>query len=1565
MQLAIRRLEVEVVGPPGSVFLVQLTTDRRHWTDLRFDAAARVFYLVDDVTGPAVVRVSVNGRPVEERDVLLTGAPLVEGFLVDQVPGPRTWRGRRRVPYRSQPGLIGVLLHGGAPVGPDILVAYGLAPSQVASYVFDLGGADPVAVVGALRVDPRVYAAGPLCSVAGGDPAIFTGRLRVRFRADVSRREIHDTLADVLGRGGDFARLSFAAGLFEVDPPGTVGEEVTTLAERLLARGNVVFAEPVLAGPVRLHSTAPLDELWPLLWAQQRIGLPAAWDGPAGKGAPITVGIFDLGFGEFGLASQRDLDGRVLDNSYQTLADGVRDWHGLHCAGVLAAGANNVATTSATRGATGGTVGVAPGVRLLPLLSAQSTRDHQPGDENTLRWAAGLARPDGAPELPDPPAALFSCSFGYENAPLGGATELLLQELAFHGRDGRGCPFFISAGDYANNIFLDGPWGWSQYTFSCGATTIDHEGDESRALYSSWGRLEWCAPSSYKFGPSDLDLPHRYVLATTEDPSTASTKTSSVVVATSPQPHPGSSRIPVDDVTPFLGQTGRALILGDPSAGGEAFYLNQVDQTHGTLELQPEPASTHDKGTDVYLPADVCTFGETSAAAPLCAGVGALVLSTQPSLTWIEAREILRSTAVHHDLYISTLDSGSTVNKRLWDGLGRSEYLGYGRLDALAAVNAAAAHDPRAQRSHEIVNVWILPPTGPVAAASAVDHPQYGQDHRIAATIRNNGTETGYELWVRFHLAPDDNGDLKTVEDWTPINGEGNLAPGIWTKGTYLIDETSLAGIPGNGGTAVAIVDWPASLQPPASFAPQLLVEITPQDGRTPAGDPIAGFDPTAGNPCLYTQPLNLEGGDAVVDFSTQRGSSWGPAETRIGLSTAPRTVSFRITVWHPTRALTASDVTVTSVHVGRDGSTSTTVPSIYDSQVDAGVVTLYVAVDAQAADAEVTVRVSVNGTAAPFDCTFEVVLPVCLALALDYSGSMRMADGTRTHWDVAQEAAATVQALLGKLLIDSDVAAASLIGTVRFAAGDSDDLVAGLQTSLAEVSTAFTAFPMPPAQYATPVGGGVLAARDMIDDAPTGDVARSRAILLLTDGQQNRAPYLAEIQAAGQSDTARYLPSIVTGPSNGFAVHACAFGPEGEAASQALHAFVEGTDVHPGYGGKLYWTPDLGASGAPSGLLEAMLDMLGEIVGAERVQPDPGTSDHTLWIEPGVTRAVFVVRPDDSAVPLELLGPTLERPHFFDGSVNQEVTLDPLTVVGTPQFLTDVRVAVVESPRPGPWRIRNTNDGSWVAGGAVVDLRLRSRFSVSPARPAPGDTLSLVADLREDGRPVTGAEVVVSVDGPGESVPALLTAHVAGHVGGKGSKFDKVAFLNRLKFAGPAVTARTLLLRDALAARALKNPREAGLVRVRRQVVLRATDVPGRYVGQCVASAAPGPVSLRFEARGTTRSGQRFARVRTMATHLVAAPDTAATRIDLSDLGATGARTRWRITLEPRDAKGAPLGPGLTDTLRLRVGQRRPVDLVDNLDGTYTAEFEAKAGLAPPPLWLHHARGRTRLAAP
>lgn len=116
---------------------------------------------------------------------------------------------------------------------------------------------------------------------------------------------------------------------------------------------------------------------------------------------------------------------------------------------------------------------------------------------------------------------------------------------------------------------------------------------------------------------------------------------------------------------------------------------------------QPAIFTTDRRGLAGYNPGSVIrgnaqgdytnSFGGTSAAAPLAAGIAALVLSVNPDLTVAQVRDLLRKTA-------DRIGDASSYNI-----YGHSDQLGYGRLNAAKAVEAAHHYASSAPKTPTIL----------------------------------------------------------------------------------------------------------------------------------------------------------------------------------------------------------------------------------------------------------------------------------------------------------------------------------------------------------------------------------------------------------------------------------------------------------------------------------------------------------------------------------------------------------------------------------------------------------------------------------------------------------------------------------------------------------------------------------------------------------------------------------------------------------------------------------------------------------------------------------------------
>ncbi len=144
--------------------------------------------------------------------------------------------------------------------------------------------------------------------------------------------------------------------------------------------------------------------------------------------------------------------------------------------------------------------------------------------------------------------------------------------------------------------------------------------------------------------------------------------------------------------------------------------------------------------------ADDCTddFGGTSAAAPLAAGVVALMLEANPKLTWRDVQHILVKSAAQND----SDDNEWAFNAA---GLHINHKYGFGRVDAAAAVALAASWEQ-------------VPETLSLSTSTHVDQSVPDNDSEgIASTLTINQNLRLEHVEVLFNARHESLGDLRVV----------------------------------------------------------------------------------------------------------------------------------------------------------------------------------------------------------------------------------------------------------------------------------------------------------------------------------------------------------------------------------------------------------------------------------------------------------------------------------------------------------------------------------------------------------------------------------------------------------------------------------------------------------------------------------------------------------------------------------------------------------------------------------------------------------------------------------
>ncbi len=523
----------------------------------------------------------------------------------------------------------------------------------------------------ALRAAPDVRFAGDvLVQPDTGRPILYTENLYVRFQPTLDADKCEQLLRDaglMVKRSLDFADNAY----FATAPEGT-GQQVFEIAERLLAKSEVLYCHPELIQP----RVAKL--IFPQQWhlkatilnganVNAHVNVEEAHSVTLGELATIAViddGV-DIDHPEFSTQGKIVAPRDVTLQSDDPRPKSIDDMHGNACAGVACA--------SGVDGASG----VAPRSKLIPI-----------------RLSSGLgsvSEADAFKHAADHGADVISCSWGPQDGlwfkpqdplhnhvePLPASTRDALLYATTHGRGGKGCVVFFAAGNGRESVDNDG------YASSPMVIAVAACNDTSRrSVYSDFGKAVWCCFPSSDFGFAPFQQ--------------------------------------LDPLTPGIWTTDRVGASG----------YNNGNTAIGDL-----------KGNYTN------SFGGTSSACPGAAGVAALVISANPTLTVADVRDILRRACIKID-----------PQNGQYDQDGHSPFYGYGRLDAGAAVKLAKEKLGRLSVFSKLVNIPI-PDLGRIE--ESVDVGEAAIVEGVIASVRLQHTYIG-DLVVTL-LPPSDSGLAKVV----------------------------------------------------------------------------------------------------------------------------------------------------------------------------------------------------------------------------------------------------------------------------------------------------------------------------------------------------------------------------------------------------------------------------------------------------------------------------------------------------------------------------------------------------------------------------------------------------------------------------------------------------------------------------------------------------------------------------------------------------------------------------------------------------------------------------------
>ena len=698
------------------------------------------YHLVAQAAGHDCCERAVKVEATGLRTVLLLGATELQLPYAGSVKMPSLYRGRVKTPFQPRPDLVAIALDDVVP--PESMQAIETNSAKLTSVFLDSehqpphharvfrfpSGVSPAfrqGTINQLLAISGVHVLGPLVHFDAKESiSCLTDELVVRFHPYVRREQIDDLVHRYKFKM--LRKLVVAENLFVFSMAEPPSYEMLDVANEVARNGLVDYAEPNLISigihdavgqPTQERLVGPGDFLFPMQWHLSLIRCPQAWElirhrmsPDVAMGSPdITIAVvdwgIDVGHPEFDgkLSNGEGKLSRVFDfHNMKENNDGRTHGHGTACAGVATALPNN-----------GGVCGVAGNCRLMAIRRPEGVMAKETAYSDMYLWIAGIdpkSPIEGFPSLLSRGADVISNSFGYAaGLPISGLMQDTFDLITERGRGGRGVLSFFSTGnnDPRVDFTLLRPWAAYSRTCAVSASTLAAGGiAETHAKQSNFGGaavLDFCAPSATALG-AEYDPPRTHAIVSAADqcssdpdpnmqPSAPSECKSQT--ATSGDAPAGASFLEVVNWQQFSAK--EFLLIGGPHNSGSEFNRVKRICPDRRLELETPLKNPHGPGTVVSTgPAySLHRFSGTSCATAIAAGVGALLLSAQPELSWSVARDILRRTAVK----IAAANADGTDIWRDNDGIvfGNGGYsgpyysraYGFGRIDALAAIEAA------------------------------------------------------------------------------------------------------------------------------------------------------------------------------------------------------------------------------------------------------------------------------------------------------------------------------------------------------------------------------------------------------------------------------------------------------------------------------------------------------------------------------------------------------------------------------------------------------------------------------------------------------------------------------------------------------------------------------------------------------------------------------------------------------------------------------------------------------------------------------------------------------------
>jgi subtilisin family serine protease len=474
-----------------------------------------------------------------------------------------------------------------------------------------------------LKKSPKVVSCQPMYKINTGLEMVLTDEVLVRFKPNTQKNKQGELLqrngATVVKSTPTYQLIKVPKGADALDianqyqESGLVEFSHPNFIVEIEKHQQVIPNDPYFANQFTLNNTGQIFNDGHFGAADADIDAPEAWALTAGGN--VLVAVLDEGVSpnhpDLPNARQVRLNGSNFGDGDPNDPSPTGNMnHGNSCAGVIAATQNN----------NEGIAGLCTNCRIMPIRIFNANGTGIPS--NRLVDAIDFARMNGA--------AIISNSWGFnsDDPNLIPAIVSSIQTATTQGRGNLGCVVLFSAGNNAvNNGFVHFP---SNVNIPGVLTVGASDRDDLKSFYSPLG---------------NINSPRNQVLD---------------ISAPSHRAYPFQ----------INGETFEAWSIDIPANAG---YNPWPQFTAGTTESVVPPAIGEQlPNAGVNFQSYTGRFGGTSHSCPVVAGVAALMLSANPSLTQQQVFDILTNTADRVGGY-------NYVNNR-------SNELGFGRVNACSAV---------------------------------------------------------------------------------------------------------------------------------------------------------------------------------------------------------------------------------------------------------------------------------------------------------------------------------------------------------------------------------------------------------------------------------------------------------------------------------------------------------------------------------------------------------------------------------------------------------------------------------------------------------------------------------------------------------------------------------------------------------------------------------------------------------------------------------------------------------------------------------------------------------------